>query len=367
MKTADVLIIGGGIIGCAIALELSRAGARVLLLERDRIGCEASGEAAGMLAPQAEALPPGPFLDLCLKSRAMFGPLQAMLLEETGIDIEYLRSGILYLLLTDEDAAHGKRMFDGQRRQGLAVEWWDTRQVLEAEPHVTPEVRGALYLPDDHQVQNARMVRALALLGARYGVEIREGTPVTGLIRDRDRVIGVRSLNDTYQAARVVIAAGAWSGAMGEFLGRPIPIQPARGQLLSVETRGDLIRHILYAGKGYCTPWPNGEVVVGSTIEFVGFEKQITVAGIEELLGLARRLVPAIASRPLLRAWAGFRPWTPDEAPYLGPVPGAPGLYIASGHGRNGILLAPVTGQLMADLLLEKEPALSLTPFRLDR
>ncbi|MFQ5960693.1 MAG: glycine oxidase ThiO [Candidatus Methylomirabilales bacterium] len=367
MKTADVLIIGGGVIGCSIAVELSRAGFRVLLCERDRIGCEASGEAAGMLAPQAEGLPPGPFLDLCLKSRAMFGSLQHMLKEETGIDIEYVRSGILSLLLTDEDEVHGKRLLEEQRGRGLKVEWWDRRQVLEAEPHITPEVRGALYLPDDHQVKNANMVRALALLAARLGAQIIEGSPITGLVRDRDRVIGVRSVTDTYHADTVVIAAGAWSGGIGDLVGRAIPIQPARGQLLSLETRGDLCRHILYAGKGYLTPWPNGEVVVGSTVEFVGFEKAVTVAGIAELLGLAKRLVPAVASRPILRAGSGFRPWTPDGLPYLGPVPGAPGLTIASGHGRNGILLAPVTGQLMAELLRDGKSSLALTPFRLDR
>lgn len=367
MKTADVLIIGGGIIGCSIALELSHAGVRVVLLERDRIGCEASGEAAGMLAPQAEGLPPGPFLDLCLKSREMFAPLQEMLQEETGIDIEYIRSGILHLLFTEEDIAHGKRMLEEQRVRGLTVEWWDRQQVLEAEPHVTPEIHGALYLPDDHQVQNARMVRALALFGARQGVEIVEGSPVTGLVRDRDRVIGVRSVTETYHAGKVVIAAGAWSGGIGELLGREIPIQPARGQLLSLGTQGDLCRHILYAGKGYLTPWPNGEVVVGSTVEFVGFEKAVTVAGMEELLTLAKHLVPTVGSRPILRAWSGFRPWTPDELPYLGVVPNAPGLYIASGHGRNGILLAPVTGHLMSELLRGDEPSLPLTPFRLDR
>jgi len=367
MKTADTLIIGGGIIGCSIAVELARAGARVLLLERDRIGCEASGEAAGMLAPQAEGVVPGPFLDLCLKSRAMFGSLHQMLKEETGIDIEYVRSGILSLLLTEEDEVHGKRLLEEQRGRGLKVEWWDRQQVLEAEPHVTPETRGALHLPDDHQVQNARMVRALALLAARLGVQIIEGSPATGLVRHRDRVTGVRSLTETYQADAVVIAAGAWSGGIGQLVGREIPIRPARGQLLSLETRGDLCRHVLYAGKGYLTPWPNGEVVVGSTVEFAGFEKAVTVAGVEELLGLAKRLVPAAASRPILRAWSGFRPWTPDELPYIGPVPGAPGLYIASGHGRNGILLAPVTGQLMAELLREGKSSLALTPFRLDR
>jgi glycine oxidase len=367
MKTADVLIIGGGIIGCSIALELSRARVRVLLLERDRIGCEASGEAAGMLAPQAEDLPAGPFLDLCLKSREMFGPLQEVLKEETGIDIEYVRSGILYLLLTEEDEVHGKRMLEEQRSRGLRVEWWDRQQVLEAEPHVTPEVRGALCLPDDHQVQNARMVRALSLLGARQGVKFAEGSPVTGLVRDRDRVIGVRSLTETYHAGKVVIAAGAWSGGIGHLLDREIPIQPARGQLLSLETRGDLLRRILYSGKGYLTPWATGEVVVGSTVEFVGFDKHVTVAGIQELLALARRLVPAMADRPILSTWSGFRPWTPDELPYLGTMPGSLGLYIASGHGRNGILLAPVTGQLMAELLRDEQPSLSLTPCRLDR
>ena len=367
MKTADVLIIGGGIIGCSIAAELSRAQIRVLLLERDRIGCEASGEAAGMLAPQAENIPSGPFLDHCLKSREMFGPLQTLLKEETGIDIEYIHSGILYLLLTEEDEFRGKRMFEEQRARGLRVERWDRQQVLEAEPQVTPAVRGALYFPDDHQVHNARMVRALSLMGARRGVAIMEGTPVTGLVRDKDRVLGVRSLTETYYAGKVVIAAGAWSGGIGELPDQQIPIRPARGQLLSLETRGDFFRHILYTQQAYLVPRLNGELIVGSTVEFAGFEKHVTVGGIEALLASARRLVPTLGSRPILKAWAGFRPWTADELPYLGEVSGSPGLYVASGHYRNGILLAPVTGQLMAELLLEEQSSLPLDPFRLHR
>ncbi|MCI0484975.1 MAG: glycine oxidase ThiO [candidate division NC10 bacterium] len=367
MKTADVLIIGGGIIGCSIALELARARVRVLLLERDRVGCEASGEAAGYLAPQAEGLAPGPFLDLCLKSREMFGPLQETLREETGIDIEYLRSGALYLLLTEEDEAYGRRLYAEQRDRGLRVEQWDRQQVLEAEPHVTPAVRGALYLPDDHQVQNARMVRALVLAGTRHGAQYVEGSPVTGVVRKGDRVTGVRSVAETYHAGKVVIAAGAWSGTLGELVRHEIPIRPARGQLLSLQTRGDVLRHILFGREAYLVPRANGEVAVGSTVEFVGFDKHVTAAGIEGLLTAARKLVPALASRPMLAAWAGFRPWTPDELPFLGAVPGSPGLYIASGHFRKGILLAPITGHLMAELLRDQEPSLPFSVFRLDR
>jgi glycine oxidase len=367
MKTADVLIIGGGIIGCSIALELARARVRILVLERDRLGCEASGEAAGMLAPQAEGLAPGPLLDLCLKSREMFGPLQARLQEEAGIDIEYVRSGIVYPFLTEEDERYGQRLFQEQHGRGLKVERWDRAQVLAAEPQVTPAVRGALYLPDDHQVQNARMVRALAVAGSRQGVAHLEGSPVTAFLRDGHRVTGVRTLSEAYHAGKVIIAAGAWSGTLSALLGRDIPVRPARGQLLSLETEGNLLRHIVYGRDVYLVPWPSGEVVVGSTVEFVGFAKHVTAAGIEGLLSGARRLVPALGSRPMLRAWAGFRPWTPDELPYLGPVPGAPGLYIASGHFRNGILLAPATGALMAELLSDTEPSQPLSPFRLDR
>ncbi|MFQ5658500.1 MAG: glycine oxidase ThiO, partial [Candidatus Methylomirabilales bacterium] len=319
------------------------------------------------LAPQAEALAPGPFLDLCLKSREMFGPLGDLLKAETGIDIEYLCSGLLYLVFTEEDEIHAKRMLEEQRGCGLRVEWWDRRQVLKAEPHVSPEIRGALHLPDDHHVQNARMVRAQSLLAARRGVEVVEGSPVTGVVREGDRVIGVHTPTQTYHGDKIVIAAGAWSGVIGEFLDREIPIQPARGQLLSLEMRPDLFRHILYARQAYLVPRANGEVVVGSTVEFVGFEKQVTAAGIAGLLTAARELVPGLADRPFVRAWSGFRPWTPDELPYLGHVPGTRGLYVASGHFRNGILLAPVTGHLMAERLLDQKPSFSLDPFGLDR
>ncbi|MGH7409422.1 MAG: NAD(P)/FAD-dependent oxidoreductase, partial [Candidatus Methylomirabilales bacterium] len=226
IKTTDVAIIGGGVIGCAAAYALATAGLRVLLLERDRIACEASGEAAGMLAPQAEASEAGPFLGLGTASRDLFPALAAALREETGLDVEYRQDGTLYPCLDEDEEEEARSRFAWQRAQGLPVEWWEAEEVRKAEPGISPAVRGALFIPGDHQVTSGTFTRALALAAARRGVEIWEGAPVTGFVRDRKRIVGVKNLDRTVSAGRYVLAAGPWSAQVGYLLGLPVPVLP---------------------------------------------------------------------------------------------------------------------------------------------
>ena len=367
IKTTDVAIIGGGVIGCATAYALATAGLRVLLLERDRIACEASGEAAGMLAPQAEASAAGPFLALGLRSRDLFPALTAALREETGLDVGYRQDGTLCPCLDEGEEGEARSRFAWQRGQGLPVEWWGAEEVRKAEPGISPAVRGALFIPGDHQVTSGTFTRALALAAARRGAEIWEGAPVTGFVRDRKRIVGVKNLDRTVSAGRYVLAAGPWSAQVAYLLGLPVPVQPVKGQLCMAGLLQGEPRHVIYSHLAYLVPRPGGEIVLGTTVEFAGFDKRVTVGGLRGILAGAQALYPALAAAPMLRAWAGLRPYTSDELPLLGPVPEVEEVVVATGHHRNGILLAPVTAQLLRELIVDGRTSIPLAPFRVDR
>lgn len=367
IKTTDVAIIGGGVIGCAAAYALATAGLRVLLLERGQIACEASGEAAGMLAPQAEASEAGPFLTLGLQSRELFPALTAALREETGLDVGYGQDGTLYPCLDEDEETEARTRFAWQRGQGLPVEWWGAEEVRKAEPGIHPAVRGALFIPGDRQVTSGTFTRAFALAAARRGAEIWEGAPVTGFVRDRKRIVGVKNLDRTVSAGRYVLAAGPWSAQIAALLGLPVPVLPVKGQLCMAGLLQGGPRHILYSHLAYLVPRPGGEVVLGTTVEFAGFDKRVTVGGLQGILAGAQALYPALAGAPLLRAWAGLRPYTSDELPLLGPVPEMEELLVATGHHRNGILLAPITAQLLRELVVDGRTSTPLAPFRVDR
>lgn len=366
-KTTDVAIIGGGVIGCAAAYALSAAGVRVVVLERGEIACEASGEAAGMLAPQAEASAAGPFLALGTRSRDLFPALAEALREETGLDVGYRRDGTVYPCLNEEEEAEARQRFAWQRDRGLPVEWWDAQEVRKAEPGITPAVRGALFIAGDHHVVSGALTRALAVGAARRGAEIREGAPVTGFVRDRKRIVGVKSVGSTVSAGRYILAAGPWSAQVGYLLGLPVPVLPVKGQLCMAGFLQGGPRHVLYSHLAYMVPRPGGEVVLGTTVEFAGFDKQVTVGGLRGILAGACALYPAVAAAPLRQVWAGLRPYTTDELPLLGAVPEVEELLVATGHHRNGILLAPITAQVLRELVVGGRTSLSLEPFRVDR
>ncbi|HZS02238.1 MAG TPA: FAD-dependent oxidoreductase [Chloroflexota bacterium] len=388
-------VVGGGIIGCAVAYYLARAGARVAVLERDQIAAEASSAAAGMLAPLAEGAAPGPFLDLALASLSRFGALAAELRDATGIDVELITAGLLRPALDDAEAADYRASLDAQRALGLPLQWLDAAEARALEPLLTPDVRGALYSPAEHQVNPARLTTALARAAAAHGATFRLGAVARGLLRDGDRVVGVRLADSDLPADHVVLAAGAWAAACGEWLGTPIPITPIKGQMLAVSPapgaqsnagappplsggrgsqlppasvgRGGRLSRTLYARTGYLVPKADGTIYVGATVERAGYDRRVTAAGASALLDALKRLAPALADATLVRTWAGLRPGTPDHLPILGPVPGYRGVTLATGHYRNGILLAPITGELIAQAVLGQPTTLPLAPFSVER
>jgi glycine oxidase len=364
-KGQDVVIIGGGLMGCGIALRLCQAGARVTVLERSIPGAEASSAAAGILAPQMESEGPGPFLELCLRSRALYPTFAQELLELTGVNVAYLPSGVLHTAFDEARAHHLEATVAWQRALGLRAELLTGQEARGLEPALAPEVLAAAHFPDDHQVDNRLLVRALTMAAARVGAQFRSGY-VRGVLEEAGRAVGVDLDGEPLRADAVVVAAGSWSGLVQGLPLDPRTVRPMRGQMLQLQTRLPLMRHILVSPEGYLVPRADGRVIAGSTMEFAGFDKQVTAEGLSRILALALRLCPQLGGAAVDSSWAGFRPYTEDHLPLLGAGP-LPGLFLATGHFRNGILLTPITAKLVAQAVLGERPSVDLTPFRYDR
>jgi len=367
MGTSDVIVIGGGIIGCAIAYALAKEGVRVRLLERGEPGREASQAAAGMLAPQSEVMhaPEGPFFELCRASLRLYPDFVAEIEDATGLAIEYRREGALFLAF---DFAEGEVLaaaYEKQKAAGLAVEDLTAEEVRRREPALSESVHLALFLPEDHHVDNRRLMEALILAAQRRGVELMAGCPVLGLVREKGRVIGVRTSQEIYTAASVINCAGAWAATIDPE-GRPsFPVKPIRGQILVLHARAPLLEHVVHSAYCYIVPRRDGRLLIGSTMEDVGYEKRVTAEALLRLLTAARQVLPAIERCTFVEAWAGLRPATPDHLPILGEAEA--GLLIATGHFRNGILLAPITARLITELVVSGRTSVDITPFRPQR
>jgi glycine oxidase len=367
VRSPDVVVVGGGVIGCAVARALARSGASVTVLERDRPGEHASWAAAGMLTPLAECDEAGPFLSLARASRARFPALAAALLEETRIDVGYRDEGTLLLALSDHEAEELQARYAWQSAAGLAVERLEAAEARRLEPAVTPALRLALRFPEDHQVDSRALTRALWFSAAAAGADVRLGARVERLLRSGPRAAGVELQGgERVAAGRVVIAGGSWAGGLAG-LPRPLPVRPVHGQLAALETGPPLLRHVVGSARGYLVPRADGRLIAGTTVEEIGYRRENTPEGVSRVLGGAVAMAPALARLPLVDLWSGLRPGTPDGLPILGPDPEVGGLLYATGHYRNGILLAPLTAELIATLALGGTPDHDLHAFRADR
>ncbi len=350
---SDVLIVGGGVIGLAIALELRLRGATVTVLTRN-FNEAASHAAAGMLAPQAEKLPPGAMLELCLRSRSLYPDWTQKLEALTGLPTGYWSCGILAPVYESELDTHGSGATTNliSDTQHLPPAHWLDRVALQQhQPGLSPEVIGGWWYPDDAQVDNRLLTKALRTAVGDAGVAWREPMTVQKILQQGDRVLGVQTTDGTFQAAHYVLATGAWSQDL-----LPIPVQPRKGQMLSVRVptgHDQSLRSILFGSEIYIVPRQDGRIVIGATSEAVGFTPENTPKGVKTLRERTVRLYPALRSLPLQEVWWGFRPATPDELPLLGASPYG-NLTLATGHYRNGILLAPVTAQLLVDRILHQ-------------
>ncbi|HST20149.1 MAG TPA: glycine oxidase ThiO [Blastocatellia bacterium] len=362
----DVIIAGGGVIGCSIALKLARAGLTVAVIERGRVGGEASRAAAGMLSPQTEASGPDPFLDLCLRSRSMYRDFAQHLKELSGVDVEYRDEGTLCLLTEGENESELDRWSSWQTSAGLELEVLPTSVITSFEPAVTQSATRAVFIPKDHQVENRRLMDALDVACRRAGVEIIEGCEVTSLIVERGKTTGVMCDERRFDAGAVIVAAGCWSSRLLEPLGLNIAVIPARGQMIALRATDFSINHTLHSSKCYLVPRNDGRILAGATVEYAGFHKAVTAQGINSLLAAAIELVPSLKTAEMIEAWSGLRPDTSDHLPVIGQT-GIDNLLLATGHFRNGILLAPITAELIAECLINNRAPDVLRPFGFER
>ena len=362
----DVIIIGGGVIGCSIALRLAEAGLTVTLIERGRAGCEASRAAAGMLSPQSEAHKESPFFDLCLRSRLIYRNFTDHLTELSGINVEYRDEGVLYVELEGDDLKDVDRWFNWQTRAGLKLERIAESKLRMDEPAVTKTATGAVFIPGDHQVENRKLMDAVALAARRAGVDVIEGVEVSRLMIERVKVKGVRCGEDKIEAGAVIVAAGCWSGDLLTPLGLNIKTIPARGQMIALKSNISPISSVLHSRDCYLVPRRDGRILVGSTVEYAGFTKGVTAGGVRSLTAAAVELVPSLSEFEIVESWSGLRPDTADHLPVMGET-GIENLFVASGHFRNGILLAPATAELMSELIVTGRTPEELKPFGVER
>ena len=365
-----VVVIGAGVIGLGIAWRLASR-ATVTVFDRGEAGAGASRAAAGMLAACAEAEPGEEALVALGRESQRRWPAFAEELERaSGVDVELRREGTLVLALTADDQATIAHHLEFQRQLDLPLEWLSAAATRTREPRLAGKIAGALFSPEDHQVDNRKLTQALRIAAERAGVAIRERQPVKELIVRGGQARGV-ILEDGASAAAdiVVVAAGAWSRGIGGLPpDRRPPVRPVKGQMLSLrmDPAAPLLSHVLWAPGVYLVPRRDGRLIVGATVEEKGFDATITAGGMLTLLEAAWRAIPAVEELPVEEIWVGHRPGSRDDAPILGPGPLA-GLFYATGHHRNGILLAPVTADAMARLILDDVVEAAIKPFGLER
>jgi len=353
--TAELIVVGGGAIGAACARELARSGRQVLVLERGTDDGASWRAAAGMLAPQIEAGQNDPLFELGIAGRQRYVSLADELQETTGINIHFWQEGIARLAVAETDIAALRARVAWQRERGHRAEWLEPAEVRDRWPWLSPGL-GALWAPDEAALDPSALVDALLQDARRAGARVMTDQ-VTGISRRGTRVAGITGHNGNYLADHVVLAAGAWAPALSG-LPRPLPIVPVRGQMAAFPWPAGIPRGIVYGNHVYLVA-RGGEAIAGSTMEHAGFDSGVTPEGIRSILDGAVELCPALRGEAMLRTWAGLRPMTPDGLPILGREPAMDGLWYATGHGRNGILLAAISGFLMAELINGREPPLA--------
>jgi glycine oxidase len=371
----DVAVVGAGVAGLAVAWRAAARGLSVCVLDRDAPGAGASGVAAGMLAPVTEAdAQERALLALGLESARRWPAFAAELLDATGIDVGFRPTGTLVLARDRDEAEALDRELDLRGRLGLQAGRLRPSQARALEPALAPTVRLALDVPDDHAADPRALTAALLTAAERAGADVLPGAEVAEVRHDGRRVHGVALAGGAeVRAGAVVVAAGAWSASLG---GLPedarVPVRPVKGQTLrlrdpSHEPARPVVGRVLRWGGGYLVPRGDGRYVLGATMEERGFDTAMTALGVHELLRDGSELVPAVLELEIDELVAGLRPGTPDNAPVLGVSPALAGLIYATGHHRNGILLAPVTGDLVAAELADAAPEHGFGPARFAR
>jgi glycine oxidase len=381
----DVVIVGGGVMGCATAYFLASAGVRVVLVEQNRVGGAPSASGASAAIIEALAGNPEPLAEQAQLSRRLLGELAPRLLEQTGIDIEWQQLGTIRLAFSQRDADSLRtHVADLYRELQEPSYWLDAVELRRMEPTVPERALGALRIPSTNGLYAPKYVRALAAGASATGASVLQGVSVTGFEMQGGRVSAVHTSEGTIPCGAVVVASGSWTGVVSRWIGRPLPVGPQRGQIaaLAPAPGGPRVSNVIHGPGGYVIPKANGTAVVGATHEFVGFDARVTTYGMKFLADLALRLTPGLETASVKHVWMGFRPVLMDSPahraaspglaqgglsewalPPVGRLPGLENAYVAAGHGAIGVTVSAAVGQLLAQLVRGQSPDSSLAPF----
>ena len=367
-QATDVAIIGGGVAGCSIAYQLSKAGVRVRVLEREEIAAEASSAAAGLLAPAGVLTGPKAGAELYFASWAMTPALIEEIETVSGVQVEYHQTGSLHVVTDEDEEVHLRQYEQAWRARGEDVAWVTGDELRRSEPLLNPEIATALSIPHAASIRPRLMTRAYAEAARRLSTLISEQTEVTGFQHSGDKVTGIQTRQgETIRCERVVIAAGAWSAQVGSWLGLDIPVFPARGQILSLWQPETRLKQTIFGREIYVVPKVDHTIYVGATVEQVGFEKSNTAGGLLWLLSRAIKLLPKLEGAALAQIWSGLRPWSRDGYPILGKAPGWEDVILATGHGAGGFELSAITGKTIAEVITTGQTPAVIQPFGLER
>lgn len=366
-STPSVLVIGGGIMGTSIAWELAQRGVTVTVLEKSVPGAEASSAAAGILGSETESHGLGPMHDLCRYSQGLYPSWVKKLEKATQVSVGYLTGGCVEVAFDRGTLSKWKKSREFQLKTG-AAEWLSSSALRKLEPLVSPLALGGVFLPGDARITPPELFRATHIAAHRAGVHFKTGTFVRGILKEEGakgqaKVLGVELEQGVRLLAdSIIVAAGSWTPLVEGLPLKRNAVIPARGQIVELTLPAPPLSRLAFGGGCYLVPRADGRVILGSTLEFVGFKRGVTAEGIRSLLEDAIRLVPSLKEAELTGTWSNFRPYTEDQLPLLGET-GVHGLYVASGHYRTGILLAPATAKIMADLVTGKRPHVDLSAF----
>lgn len=369
MPAFDVAIAGGGLIGTSIALELALAKLRVIVLDKQEPGREASWAAAGMLSPGPDSRRALPLVPLGKESLRRYPDFVAQIESISGQRIPYDSNGTLELFFGASAVSHRDQLLRQHAALGLGAEAISLAAARDLEPSIGSEVGAIAWLPNEQTIEPRALVPAVIAACKRSGVEFRSSRPVTSLMINGTSCDGVTAGGEDITARYVVIAAGGFCGEIENGAGRSTriianvaPTHPVRGQMLALRHTNVHLTRVLRSERAYLVPRLDGRLIAGSTLENAGFDKRVTPEGMRKILDGVREMVPALHDSEIVESWAGLRPGTPDELPIIGKT-SAEGLLIATGHYRNGVLLAPATAAIIRDLIVSGKPNFAIEPF----